>query len=59
MPLREVEFRLDDDLDKSLTLWNFGSVFEKTREKAGYGECCYMAMPIQLFSCHLESHALT
>ncbi len=59
--LREEELRLDDDLSpfKFATFFNFGLVFEKTREEAYYGEFCYTATPIQSFSCHLESRALT
>ncbi len=37
---------------------NFGLVFEKTREKAEYCECCYTTTLIQSFSYHLESHVL-
>ncbi len=37
---------------------NFGLVFEKTREKADYRECCYTTTLIQLFSCQLVSHVL-
>ena len=51
--LREEELRLDDNLSPfSGHCFNFSLViFEKTREKADYSECCCTTMPIQLFSC--------